>query len=295
MKVRNWFMVMALGLGLSLPASLSAQTTGQAGTVEGTQAGPMQPGQPAGQDPAAGGQDPATAGQPPATAPAVTEPFTDVATPMGHQWIASGFVGANFGDGAEDTAGNVGGSIGYLWNGWFGTEFAAGFTPNFQHRDGAFLADNPAVNTYMVNAVGAMPMGVDGQWQPFVSAGLGAMTLRSDILGEAFDGGQGAANIAGNENSFAGNIGVGLMTFAGNWGIRGDVRYFRAFGTQADNQFVDAAGMGAGAAEGVGAQVVGGPAPPADGAAITAITAGDVNLLDGLGFWRANIGIAFRW
>jgi hypothetical protein len=293
MQVHNWFMVMALGLGLSLPASLSAQTTGQAGTVEGTQTGTMQPGQPAGQDPATGGQDPAT--QPPATAPAIAEPLADVATPMGHQWIASGFVGASFGDGTEDTAANFGGSVGYLWNGWFGTEFAAGFTPSFQHRDGAFLADNASVNTYMVNAVGALPMGIDGQWQPFVSAGLGAMTLRSDILGEAFDGGQGAANIAGDENSFAGNIGLGLMTFAGNWGFRGDVRYFRAFGTLADNQFANAAGAGAAAGGGVGTQVVGGPDAPPNGAAITAITADDVNLLDGLGFWRANIGIAYRW
>jgi len=56
------------------------------------------------------------------------------------------------------------------------------------------------------------------------------------------------------------------MGFAGNVGVRGDVRYFRAFTN--------------------------------DTLATTGTTPGDVfsrNLLSGLDFWRANIGVAIRW
>jgi hypothetical protein len=55
------------------------------------------------------------------------------------------------------------------------------------------------------------------------------------------------------------------MAFAGNVGIRGDVRYYRAFNSDVSTN---------------------------------ATTAADVfaqNLLSGLDFWRANIGIAVRW
>jgi hypothetical protein len=68
-----------------------------------------------------------------------------------------------------------------------------------------------------------------------------------------------------NQTKFGGNIGAGVMGFAGNVGIRGDVRYYRAFNSDVSTN---------------------------------ANTAADVfaqNLLSGLDFWRANIGIAVRW
>jgi hypothetical protein len=61
-------------------------------------------------------------------------------------------------------------------------------------------------------------------------------------------------------------VGGGLMAFAGNVGIRGDLRFFHAF---QDNRFS------------------------------TDVTAPEdqftKNLLLGLDIWRANIGVAVRW
>src|SRR5262249_62016269 len=62
-------------------------------------------------------------------------------------WLASGFVGTNFGSGFSggsssnplgiDTSNtnssiNFGGQIGYLWGGWVGVEALVDFSPSFQ-------------------------------------------------------------------------------------------------------------------------------------------------------------------
>lgn len=178
-------------------------------------------------------------------------------------WIASGFVGSNFGAAADGAAGDYGGSIGYLWRSSVGAEFLAGFTPNFRLQDNALLNDEPQVNSYMANAIGAIPIGADAQWQPFVSGGLGTLTLGSSLVDTGDDTGAGGATntFEPDDTRFGGNIGVGVMGFAGNWGFRGDVRYFRAFSVD-DNSDSE------------------GPVQ---------------NILPGLDFWRANIGVALRW
>jgi hypothetical protein len=112
----------------------------------------------------------------------------------------------------------------------------------------------------MLNAIGAIPLGSSGAWQPFVSGGFGAITLRSDVLSGP---GASAVNetINPNDTQFGGNIGGGIMGYAGNVGIRGDVRYFHGFrsnGVTETNPIAD-------------------------------------NILSGLDFWRANIGVALRW
>src|SRR4051812_1603109 len=105
-------------------------------------------------------------------------------------WIASGFVGSDFGSLANGSSVDFGGSVGYLWNNWVGGEFLAGFSPNFQlqsNAPNAFLLNgtNPAVNSYMVNAIGAAALGPDANWQPFISGGFGAITLRSGLNGSS--------------------------------------------------------------------------------------------------------------
>ena len=50
-------------------------------------------------------------------------------TPGG--WFASAFVGSDFGQSADESSVDFGGALGYT-SGWFGAEFLAGFTPNFQ-------------------------------------------------------------------------------------------------------------------------------------------------------------------
>ncbi len=179
------------------------------------------------------------------------------------RWTAAGFVGANYGASATSSSVDFGGQVGYLYRGFIGGEFLADFAPNFNLTN-AFLADRPNVNAYMANVIVAAPLGPDAAIQPYVSGGFGGVQLRSSMLA--------VANVPtspqtdANQTRGGGDIGFGVMGFAGNVGVRGDVRYFRAF----VNDTVTTTGSS-----------------PAD--------VFSQNLLSGLDFWRANIGIAVRW
>jgi hypothetical protein len=192
--------------------------------------------------------------------------FDDVDSAPGG-WFASAHVGSDFGQSADNSSVDFGGALGYT-SGWLGAEFLAGFTPNFQMSNRLFV-DEPQVNSYMFNLMAGVPMGSEKSWQPFVSGGLGALTLRSDDLsGDANN--QFNENFASDDTQLGGNIGFGIMGFASNVGVRADVRYFRAFG---DNALENALNLSPGTFD--------------DNSAI--------NILPGLDFWRANIGLAFRW
>lgn len=202
-------------------------------------------------------------------------------------WMASGFIGSNFNNNSDSlfgattssnttTSGNsldFGGQVGYLWHNVVGAEFLAGFTPNFQMTN-AFIpsGSTPWVNTYMVNAVGAAPLGSNGQFQPFISGGFGAVTMRG-LNGNSNITNTGStstslSNLGNNlfnpdESRVGGDIGAGIMAYMGNVGVRGDVRYFRALSSSS--------------------------------ATISNNSTTPVDILPGLNFWRANIGVAFRW
>lgn len=206
--------------------------------------------------------DPVGVGSPTTATPSTrqTAQIDDSDVGVQSAWIASGFVGSNFGASADGNAVDFGGSLGYLWRSAVGAEFLAGFTPDFELQPNAILNDTPQVNSYMVNAIGAIPIGADAQWQPFISGGLGAISLGSSLVNVGNNGsGTGANTFEPDDTRFGGNIGGGLMGYVGNWGVRGDVRYFRAFET--------------------------------DSAASNPVQ----NILPGLDFWRANIGVALRW
>jgi hypothetical protein len=183
-------------------------------------------------------------------------------------WTAAGFVGGNFGGtnfgGTTnmDSSVDFGGQIGYLFHGVIGGEFLADFTPKFQMNN-ALFANNPNLNTYMANLMVAVPFGAEHRVQPYASGGWGGMQLRSDVLTIA--GAPAGGQTTANETIGAGNFGFGVLGYAGNVGVRGDVRYFRAFN---NTDF-------------------GTTNTPADVFAQSA--------LSGLRFWRANIGVAVRW
>jgi hypothetical protein len=187
-------------------------------------------------------------------------------------WFASAHIGSDFGQGADGNSTDFGGSLGYT-NGWIGAEFLAGFTPNFALENNILL-DEPNVNSYMFNVIGGVPVGDDFRFQPYVSGGLGALTLRSDVLSGA-DNDPLDGTFDPNDTQLGGNLGFGVMGFAGNIGIRGDVRYFRGFG---DDAVEDALNLE-------------GDLDPntSPGGALAS------SILSDLDFWRANIGIAFRW
>jgi hypothetical protein len=200
----------------------------------------------------------------PAPAPAQPAPQSDLNLHDSTEsnWIASGFVGSNFGARADSASVDFGGQLAYLYRGAIGAEFLADFAPHFRMNN-VLLADNPNVNSYMLNVIGAVPIGSEARVQPYVSGGLGGIQIRSDML-NIVSAPIGATTPA-NQTKFGGNIGGGVMGFAGNVGIRGDVRYYRVFNSDVSTN---------------------------------ATTPSEVfaqNLLSGLNFWRANIGIAVRW
>jgi hypothetical protein len=213
------------------------------------------------------------------------------------QWLASGFVGSNFANNAQPASMNFGGSLAYFWKNMLGAELDASFTPSFQLQN-KFLGTGikPDINSYMANAIWSRPMGSNGQIQPFVSGGVGAISLRS---------GSGTTTTMTSSDStrFGGDVGGGVMAFAGRWGFKADVRYLRATGTYntvstpanpAQPTPTPAPGpygilaSGAGTASTMPAALA---TPPPSAAATSFADAA----LAGLHFWRANVGVAVRW
>jgi outer membrane protein with beta-barrel domain len=200
--------------------------------------------------------------------PPASTAATSVGTVQSH-WTAAGFVGSNFGLSTSDPSIDFGGQLGYLWRGVVGPEFLADFTPTFKINNG-FLAENPNVNSYMANVMAAVPLGAEGQFQPYVSGGFGAIQLGSTVF-NAFglagpvspDEIAASGTTTETRSKLGSNIGGGLMGFAGNVGFRADVRYYRASTNES----------------------------------LSSTPAGQLSesLLSGLRYWRANAGLAIRW
>jgi|WetSurMetagenome_2_1015567.scaffolds.fasta_scaffold32725_2 hypothetical protein len=204
-------------------------------------------------------------------------------TSFNSEWIASGFVGGNFGQNSLSSSVDFGGTLGYLYRGIVGAEFLAGFSPRFKLD--RLLTGDSNINNYMANAIVAVPVGALGGFRPFVSGGIGAITMSLND-NAVYPFGPGGANPiinTSNNNSvfdpnakhLATNIGGGVMAFAGRWGVRGDVRYFSAVGTSDTTTVLNTAGV---------------PVNANGGATLK-----DNSLLNDVSFWRANIGIAVRW
>jgi len=190
-------------------------------------------------------------------------------------WIASANVGTSFEtkantfdvDELNDVNDSIsfGGQIGYMWRRYIGAEFLADFSPHVPFTN-LFLENDPHVNSYMGNVIGAVPFGENAQFRPYISGGIGAITLHTSIFAvpedlNNFD------TIRTTRSRFASNIGGGLLVFAGHVGVRADVRHFTA--TTGNNDFL----------------------------LLDTVSAGDLTseLLSGLSYWRSNVGVAFRW
>lgn len=210
---------------------------------------------------------------PAAAAAQVQEPVTTTTTtqittsPVEGHWLASGFVGTNFARDADEASFDFGGTLGYLWRGSIGLEFHANLSPDFKlegARRALLLGTEPWINSYMGNAMFAAPLGDEGQVKPYVSGGVGVLTLRSNAI--ITDGERN--EFEPDDTHAAMNVGAGLMGFRGAVGFRGDVRFFRGF-EQQDIQDLD-------------------PVRSSEEAIGSAI-------LSTLSFWRANVGVVFRW
>lgn len=197
-----------------------------------------------------------------------TEPF-----PIESHWLASGLLGSDFEADAEDPGVNFAGAVGWLWRGVIGGEFQANFSPDFQLDTAPaapFLAEEPSINSYMLNVIGAAPLMAGGQFQPYVSAGAGWFTMNADVI-------PGDGNVAVDHTKTGWNAGFGAMGFLGQLGVRGDLRYFAVGG----DEFQGVDGSVLRARHG---SVVDDQEPQVNG-----------NLLSGAAFWRGNVGVALRW
>jgi len=160
-----------------------------------------------------------------------TPASTSLAGPIQSHWTASGFVGSNFrttGDatGIADKASlNVGGQLGYLWRGILGAEFLGDLSPTFKVINPA-LADDPSVYAFMANAITAIPLGAEGQIQPYASGGFGRIQMATTVPN--VPGVQASGTATSKQSTQGTDFGGGLMAYAGKVGIRGDVRYYRA-------------------------------------------------------------------
>jgi hypothetical protein len=205
-----------------------------------------------------------------------------------YPWMVTGFIGGTFGTGqvsssltaaqlpvpvnVTDGGATYGFQAGYLWR-YVGGEVIGDFAPNFRMSSLA-LSKDPAVNSWMFNGIGAVPIGARDWFQPYVSGGIGVVTLRSQTFDQTaipVITVQGTLATAQNtintsQSHFGSNIGGGFFAYANRWGIRADIRYYDVakFSTNT---------------------LTNGTVPSDFTQA----------LLSGLTYWRANLGVSFRW
>lgn len=175
--------------------------------------------------------------------------ITTVATPSkaSADWLLTPFVGWNWGGAANfinfedfddefEQRANFGVSLGWMGAGVVGFEFDLGFTPNFFENTtgpGDFEFGDSNVTTLMGNVLLGVPIG--GQtglgFRPYVVGGMGL--IRTSVTGpeEFFDI---------DSNSWGFNVGGGAMFFfSDNFGLRGDIRYFRSLTDEEPDDIFD--------------------------------------------------------
>lgn len=163
-------------------------------------------------------------------------------------WLLTPYIGGNWsnqvrftddlGDFTEEFESrlNYGLSLAWMGAGLAGFEIDASYSPNFFERmvgSDERLGDSN-VATVMANVVLGAPIGGQGGrgLRPYVAGGVGIIRSQISDPGELFD-------VSSSDLGF--NAGGGLTAFiADNFGLRGDVRYFR--GLQ-DNEPSDALGF----------------------------------------------------
>jgi opacity protein-like surface antigen len=155
-----------------------------------------------------------------------------------------------------------------------GGEFIGDFAPSFRMANIA-LAEHPSVNSFMFNLLGMVPLGAEERFQPYVSAGIGGVSMRTELrtlpgtltVITPDDGTLVAFNEAeAKRTKFGTNIGGGFFAYADHWGVRGDIRYYNVSSNGNDRN-------------------------PTESTTENFTQA----LLSGLNYWRANLGVAFRW
>lgn len=144
------------------------------------------------------------------------------AAPARADWLFTPYLGVTFGGDTTGQHVTYGGSLGWMGAGVIGFEIDGAFAPDvFDTDDGVDLAiQDSNATTLMANLIVGIPIGRARGVRPYVSGGAGLMRSSVKDVGDLF-------NV--NDNSFGANVGAGVMGFVrDNFGIRGDLRYFRS-------------------------------------------------------------------
>ena len=155
------------------------------------------------------------------------------AAPALAQWVATPYLGMNLAGDTEFRRGGPGGSVGYFGR-WLGFEFDVQRYHHFFKDKNVDLVPNncaPGVDPPCIDlntdAWGLMgnvvaPIRNKGaKWRPYGTAGLGVIHAWIEGPGDQYNIGQ---------NNLAFNVGGGVIYSLNNRvGLRGDMRYFRAF------------------------------------------------------------------
>jgi opacity protein-like surface antigen len=233
---------------------------------------------------------------PPSVAQAIVPPVHQRSQ---NQWIASALFGTNFQantandvdfldiDADNDSQGAASfafsGQLGYLWRN-VGIEGLFDFTPSVDVT--RLELEDPNVNSYMVNVVTAIPFGPERRFLPYLSGGIGAVVMKIEAQDILFPVLNDAVGFTGSsESKFGWNLGIGASAFGpGHIGFRADVRYFRAATNSEDdrlaNDLLDLDDTLDDAADVIDTPVT------------DRLTR---QILSGIGYWRANLGLAIRW
>jgi hypothetical protein len=177
-------------------------------------------------------------------------------------WLFTPNIGAGFGmgDSGTDAGGGehltYGVSLGWMGAGIIGWEADLAYTPEFFEGDDddadLLNTGDSNVTSVMGNILVGIPIGgqTGGGVRPYFAGGAGLLKTRVEDADAVFEV---------DNNDFGINLGGGVMGFmTDNVGFRGDLRYFRAFGEDNDNEQVDF----------------------------------DLSDFD---FWRGTVGVTFRW
>ncbi len=162
-------------------------------------------------------------------------------------WLFTPFIGMNWGGSAEftDFAGdfedefeqkvNFGASLSWMGAGALGFEVDFGYSPNFFQNtagDDDFEYGDSNVTTLMANLKVGAPFGgqTGGGIRPYASGGLGLIKTRIDDPEDLFEL---------NSTDWGFNVGGGVTGFfSDNFGLQGDVRYFRSLqDNEPDDEF----------------------------------------------------------
>ena len=162
-------------------------------------------------------------------------------------WLFTPFFGVNWGGTTEftDFGGdfedefeqkmNFGASLSWMGAGAFGFEVDFGYSPNFFQNttgDDNFEFGDSNVTTLMANLKVGVPFGgqTGGGIRPYASGGLGLIKSRIDDPDDLFEL---------NSTDWGFNVGGGVTGFFNdNFGLQGDVRYFRSLqDNEPDDEF----------------------------------------------------------